>query len=76
MNEFKRILREERLAKNLTQKDLANILHIDRTIISHWENGRSEPKLEYLCRLCYIFEISADELVGAKRTKGEKKEKA
>ncbi len=56
-------LRYLRKQKGLTQSDIANKLDIKRTMISAYEEGRSEPKLASLNILAGVFNISVDELL-------------
>ena len=41
------LLREHRLEKGLSQETLAQLLHIDRSQISRWENGKFEISEEF-----------------------------
>lgn len=52
-----------RKQKGLTQSDIAEKLDIKRTMISAYEEGRSEPKLASLNILASTFNISLDELL-------------
>lgn len=56
-------IRMFRLARKLTQKQLANMIMVQDYTIGDWERGRSEPSLEDLRKLCVVFDISADELL-------------
>jgi transcriptional regulator with XRE-family HTH domain len=56
-------LRYLRKQKGLTQSDIAEKLDIKRTMISAYEEGRSEPKLASLNILASTFNISLDELL-------------
>lgn len=56
-------LRYLRKQKGLTQSDIANKLDIKRTMISAYEEGRSEPKLSSLNILAGVFNVSVDELL-------------
>ncbi len=63
---------ELRNKKNLSQGDLADALQVSRQSVSKWENNMAVPDLDKLIKLCDIFEISLDEIVG--REKEEKSE--
>ncbi|MCH7400913.1 XRE family transcriptional regulator [Belliella kenyensis] len=52
-----------RNSHGLTQTDLADQLGVQRTMISAYEDGRSEPKLPALCKISEIFSVSLDELL-------------
>ena len=55
-----RLLRKQ---KNITQNDLAEQLSVQRTMISAYEDGRSEPKLATLHLLAEILEVGLEELL-------------
>ncbi len=52
-----------RKACGLTQKQVAKGLGVVESCYANWEQGRTEPNVEMLRRLCHIFNISADELI-------------
>lgn len=56
-------LRFLRKQKTITQNDLAEQLDVQRTMISAYEDGRSEPKLTTLQKLCEILEVGVEELL-------------
>ena len=56
-------LRFLRKQKSITQNDLADQLDVQRTMISAYEDGRSEPKLSTLQKLCDILEVGVEELL-------------
>lgn len=56
-------LRFLRKQKNITQNDLADQLDVQRTMISAYEDGRSEPKLFTLRKLAEILEVGVEELL-------------
>ncbi len=64
MNRIGKIIKEERLSKNLTQKDVADALGITQDSISLWENDKRIPDTEYIIKLCSVLNISADYLLG------------
>lgn len=62
--EFKKKLKELRRENHLTQKQLAALLDKSRTGIANWEQGLAEPSLNDIRKLCKIFDVSADILLG------------
>lgn len=56
-----RILRENR---NLTQKQLAEKLHIPNQNISNYERGFRQPDYETLQKIADFFDVSTDYLLG------------
>ena len=57
-------LKQLRESKNLTQKELSNMLNVDRTTYAKWENGNSNPSFEFLLKIAKIFNVSTDYLLG------------
>lgn len=53
-----------RRARNMTQMDLADRLHISFQAISNWERGQSMPDIAKLPELSKQLDISIDELLG------------
>lgn len=54
-----------RLAKGLTQQELADRLHVVRQTVSKWEKGLSAPDAEQLLLLSEEFGVSVDTLLTA-----------
>lgn len=48
---------------NLTQKELANKLHVSSQAISNWELNKGFPDISNLIRISDMFNISLDELI-------------
>ena len=57
-------IKQARLAKNLTQEDLAEKLNVSRQSVTKWESGKSLPNLENIKEISNIFSVSIDLLVG------------
>ena len=55
-----------RLEKNMTQRQLAAKIGVDRTSLSSYEHSKRMPDIFVLCRMADIFEVSLDNLVGRK----------
>lgn len=64
-------LAELRKAKGLTQKDLAETLHVSRQAISRWEVGTAAPSLDNLTYLSQLYGVPLDDLVGKEDTVSE-----
>lgn len=56
------------------QSDLGKALGVSAQAISKWELGKAEPDRESILKMCELFDVSADELLG--RDPGTKKEAA
>ncbi len=48
----------------MTQRDVYSILNISPNGYASYEQGRTEPNIEMIKRLCKIFDVSADYLLG------------
>lgn len=59
-------IRELRMAKKLTQKDLAQVLNVTPQAVSKWERDESNPDLETLLKLSHYFDVSVDKILGNK----------
>lgn len=61
---FSERLKRLRMEKGITQKELADRLHISRSTIAGYESLGKEPDGEKLCALAEFFEVSVDYLLG------------
>jgi transcriptional regulator with XRE-family HTH domain len=61
--EIGKFIRELRKEKNLSQYELADIIHISRESISKWERGIGKPDKNCIQQLSKIFGVSTDELI-------------
>lgn len=59
-------LKKARTNLQLTQKNVANVIHVSRQTISNWEHEISYPSLEKLIGLSYLYHVSIDQLLGNK----------
>ncbi len=53
-----------RRARGLSQRRAAADLNISQALLSHYENGAREPGLDFVCRACRYYGVSADYLLG------------
>lgn len=58
---FSKNLKQIRLLNNMTQKDVADFLHISPQSISKWENGEATPSIEFLPLLSELFNCRIDD---------------
>ena len=74
---FSTAMSELRKARGLSQRSAAADLGISQALLSHYENGAREPGLQFVCRACRYYGVSADYMLGlADETAGEKAAKA
>ena len=62
--EFKDRLKEIRLNKKLTQKEIANHFNTSPQSYAQWEKGLRKPSAENLQKLADFFNVSTDYLLG------------
>ena len=72
MENFVESIKELRKEKNLTQKQLAEILDNAQSAIFYWETNKQEPTISALKKICLFFEVSADYLLGLEDETGSK----
>lgn len=65
---FGSFVKSLRLENHLTQKDLADKLHLTDKAVSKWERGLSFPDIEILEALSDEFDISISELLNGERS--------
>ena len=53
-----------RIERGLTQQNVADAVHTDKTNVSSWENGRYMPGKSVLTLLADFFDVSVDFLLG------------
>ena len=61
---FSEALCELRRSRGLSQRSVAADLHISQALLSHYENGAREPGLDFVCRACEYYGVTADYLLG------------
>ena len=55
-------IRTKRRERNLTQEELASMLHVSKAAVSKWENEESYPDITLLPKIAQLFHITMDEL--------------
>ena len=60
-------IKELRIEKGMSQKQLARILHVSNGTLSSYEKNRYEPPLHLLCEIADLFEVTTDYLLGRTR---------
>lgn len=62
--DFAAILSMLRRENNLSQKKAADELGISQALLSHYENGIREPKMEFIIKACRYYGVSTDYILG------------
>jgi len=58
-------IKQKRIEKNYSQKELAELLFVTKGAISKWERGVSYPDITLISNICRALEISEHELITA-----------
>lgn len=57
-------LKEIRKESNITQKEVANVLNVERSTYTGWENGKNTIPLKQLIKICNYYKCSIDYMTG------------
>lgn len=57
-------MRDLREDHDKTQQQIADILHTSQTMYARYERGANELPIHHLIKLCDLYEVSADYLLG------------
>lgn len=71
INEYIKIgekMKQERIEHGLSQKEMAEKLHLSVSTYSNYENGHREPTLEIVNNFCEILKITIEDLIGSSIT--------
>jgi len=63
---FQERIVQELKGSGLSQKEIANKLHIDPANITNWKKGKGFPSIQVLFELCQLLDVSSDYLLGLK----------
>lgn len=63
MSKFGKNIKKIRNVRGLTQSQLADLLEVSRGVISSYEEGRAEPKIETILKTAEVFHLSTDILL-------------
>ncbi len=61
-------LRDLREDKDLTQADIAKVLHTTQQVYSRYEKGINQIPIHHLITLCKFYKVSADYVLGLSKT--------
>ena len=73
---FNTRLKELRLERGQTQKELVNAIEVGRTTVSEYESGKIVPKQEGLLKIANHFNVSVDYLTGVSNERATRKQNA
>lgn len=64
MTDYRQRLRNIREDRDLTQAEVGKLLNKSQQGYNHIEAGRAELKIDDLIKLCKVYELSADYIIG------------
>ena len=64
-------IKELRKQSGMTQAELAGKLGISSSAVGMYEQGRREPDNDMMLKLCDVFDVSADDLLGQIKKTGK-----
>lgn len=62
-----KFIQGERKKLNITQEELANMIHVSNKAVSKWENGKGMPSIDYIILLAKTFNVSVTEILEGKK---------
>ncbi len=63
-------IRESRKLKNISQKDLSEMIEVTASAISQYETGQSEPSIKKLAKIAVALDVSFEWLATGRGVKG------
>ncbi len=64
MPEFANRLKQIRVERKITQKELANYLNVSQNAVFNWENGKRQPTMTTISKIAEYFNVSPPYLMG------------
>lgn len=66
MDGFPQRLKQLRTIRKVTQKELADYLHVSQNAVFNWENGKREPSIDVIKKIADYFGVSYSSMMGWK----------
>ncbi|WP_375578292.1 helix-turn-helix transcriptional regulator [Marivirga tractuosa] len=63
MSKYGENIKKIRSVRGLTQSQLADVIDVSRGVISSYEEGRAEPKIETIIKTAEVFQVTIDTLL-------------
>jgi len=68
---FSATLGKLRREKGLSQRQAAAEFGISQALLSHYETGAREPKLDFIIRVCDYYSVTTDFILGRTKERGD-----
>lgn len=62
-------LRELRISNGFTQKQIADVLNIDRSTYSYYETRKTQPDINVIKRLAAMYDVTCDYILNYEQSK-------
>lgn len=62
--DYRQRLADLRTDNDLTQAEIAKICGTSKNNVGHWEHLRRDIPIDSICRLCKLYNLSADYILG------------
>lgn len=72
---FSMLLSQLRREKGFSQRQAASDLGVSQALLSHYENGAREPKIEFIIRVSDYYNVSTDFILGRSSDRGGEAER-
>ena len=72
---FSRLLSQLRRESGLSQRQAASDLGVSQALLSHYENGAREPKIEFIIKVSDYYKVSTDFILGRSSDRGGEAER-
>ena len=69
MKAYYEIMRELREDRDLSQRQIAEVLNTTQQVYSRYEKGINEMPVRHIITLCKFYNVSSDYVLGLKRKK-------
>jgi len=70
-SKFAANLSKLRREKDLSQRQAAAELGISQALLSHYETGSREPKLDFIIKVCDYYSVTTDFILGRTKERGD-----
>jgi len=70
---MREIIRQLRIERNLTQREVADYLQMDRSTYTYYESGRTQVNVDIMVKLAHFYQVSYATLLGRPEPMVEKK---
>lgn len=54
--------------RGISQSEFSRLFGVKANTVNQWANGKREPDLDTVCKICILFDVSLDEMIGYNKT--------